>query len=193
LPVREPEQLVHIQNLGSNFALQQLSVKSGEIFEGVLATAGAEPRDVNTGTGQVELVSGNFFPLLGSTAWIGRTIAPEDDIRRRPQAPAVLSYSRRNSNTQLGADGFQAEAGEARNAYWDQVGPNYLRRSARASWPRLQRARFPRERQGHDRQSVVRALLFPNQDPIGRNCSSSSGSHPRGRCERPFDRHRYRR
>ena len=35
-------------------------------------------------------------------------------------------YSTRNSNTQIGADGFEAPSGPQRNAFYDQVGPRYF-------------------------------------------------------------------
>ena len=96
LPVREPERLFGIEYAGSYFAFQQYVEKSREMFEGVLATSGTEERQINTGgedqRGRVELVSGNYFQLLGTLPAIGRTIAPEDDIRGQSEAVAVLSY-----------------------------------------------------------------------------------------------------
>ena len=97
LPVREPERLVIIEGSGSYFAWQQFNAKGKDAFEGVLATTGVEERIIGTGvegrTGGVELVTGNYFPILGTPPLIGRTILPDDDDRGQPQAVVVLGYS----------------------------------------------------------------------------------------------------
>ena len=49
-----------------------------------------------TGEGQVvegQLVSGNFFSLLGVNASLGRTFLPEDDQPGKPQPVVVLGHS----------------------------------------------------------------------------------------------------
>lgn len=96
LPVREPGRLVRLENSRSYFTLQQFASKSGEMFEGVIGTTGTMERELSTGAegrpGHVEMVSGNFFQVLGVPAAIGRTLAPEDDIRGQSSAAAVLSY-----------------------------------------------------------------------------------------------------
>jgi predicted permease len=64
-------------------------------FQGLLAYDG-DPHLViwnRSGEGQTvlgQLVSGNFFPLLGVNAVLGRTISPEDDQIETPQPVVVL-------------------------------------------------------------------------------------------------------
>ena len=66
-------------------------------FEGLLAYDG-DPHLViwnRSGEGQTvlgQLVSGNFFSLLGVNAVLGRTISPEDDQPAHPQPVIVLGY-----------------------------------------------------------------------------------------------------
>lgn len=43
--------------------------------------------------GTVQTVTGNYFELLGVSAWRGRLIEPGDDLRGSPQSVAVLSYN----------------------------------------------------------------------------------------------------
>jgi len=92
LPVREPERLVSFDfGSVSNYAYRQFQARSKDALEDVIATAGTEGRDLDTGggpqAGQVELVSGNYFTVLGVEAAVGRTLAPDD------QQAAVLSYA----------------------------------------------------------------------------------------------------
>ena len=67
-------------------------------FEGMLAFDG-DPHLVTwnkSGEGQVvlgQLVSGNFFSLLGVNAVLGRPIAPEDDRVANPQPVVVISHA----------------------------------------------------------------------------------------------------
>lgn len=67
-------------------------------FEGMLAFDG-DPRSIiwnRSGEGQVvfgQVVSGNFFSLLGVNAVLGRTISPDDDQATNPQAVVVLGYA----------------------------------------------------------------------------------------------------
>lgn len=95
LPVRQPGQLVQLQSsTASYFAWQQFSARSGEWMTGILATT-IEIRDVDLGGGpfraSVDLVTGNYFDLLGVAAAHGRTITPEDDRRANPAPVVVLS------------------------------------------------------------------------------------------------------
>ena len=48
-----------------------------------------------------EVVTGNFFPILGIRAALGRTLLPEDD---RPQAERVVVVSHRYWRREMGAD-----------------------------------------------------------------------------------------
>ena len=67
-------------------------------FTGMLAFDG-DPESViwnRFGEGQVvqgQLVSGNFFSLLGVNAFLGRTFLPEDDQTGNPQPVVVLGHS----------------------------------------------------------------------------------------------------
>ena len=97
LPVRQPERLVTFDCCASYPSFTQYQARSKDILENVLATAGAEARDLDTGggpqAGMVELVSGNYFGALGVGAARGRTILPEDDRRSQGEMPAMLSYA----------------------------------------------------------------------------------------------------
>src|SRR5256886_11936578 len=67
-------------------------------FEGTLAFDG-DPHSIiwnRSGEGQVvlgQLVSGNFFSLLGVNAILGRTISEEDDQAANPQPVVVLGHA----------------------------------------------------------------------------------------------------
>jgi predicted permease len=76
-------------------------------LEGILAFDGDGTRAIwnRSGEGHViqgQLVSGNFFSLLGVTAALGRTISSADDQVGSPQSVVVLSHS--FWQRQLGAD-----------------------------------------------------------------------------------------
>lgn len=96
LPVRAPESLTGIGTDQSYATFLQYHDRFGEAFEGVFATTGSTERDLSTGgepvAGRVELVTGEYFPVLGVPAAIGRTILPDDDARAHPATVAVLSY-----------------------------------------------------------------------------------------------------
>src|SRR5262249_2110620 len=62
----------------------------------VTLTGAGEPRRVNT-----QMVSSEFFPLLGVAPLLGRTISDEDD---RPNGPRVAVLSYRAWQDQLGGD-----------------------------------------------------------------------------------------
>src|SRR5215467_13129565 len=77
LPVREPGSLVTFGNyVHSYYTFQQFRANSGELLSGMFATTGAWARDVDSGggpqRGYVEVVSGDYFPLLGVPAILGR-------------------------------------------------------------------------------------------------------------------------
>lgn len=98
LPVRDPDRMVTLgADSRSYFAYGRLRSSSGEVLEDILATTGPEPRDLAPGDlpvrGYVELVSGNYFELLGLRASLGRFISPSDDNRAQPQSAAVISSS----------------------------------------------------------------------------------------------------
>ncbi len=107
LPVENPRQLVVLDVITARGEKQNLSYPLFErirdevdVFSGVFAALdGVDRMDVaGPGAGgrseeaRVQLVSGEYFPVLGVRALMGRTLAPNDN---RPGDPgvAVLSYS----------------------------------------------------------------------------------------------------
>ena len=114
LPVREPERLVLLsrttvaQSGDSRFpyAFFQHVSDRRDLFDSVLCRVGGSER-VTVGTdagGQPalgELVSGNFFDVLGVKPYLGRLLTSSDDI---PGAPPVVVVSYRFWQRQLGAD-----------------------------------------------------------------------------------------
>src|SRR5690348_15229697 len=101
LPVVKPEQLVMISSadskLGSSFSYpmyQNLRDKN-DVFSGVIARAGTQ-MNVSYGdqTERVsgELVSGNFFDMLGVRPWAGRLFTQADDRTPGAHPVEVLSY-----------------------------------------------------------------------------------------------------
>jgi len=78
-------------------------------------------------------------------------------------------YSRRNSNTQILADGFQAESGPNRSAYHDDVGPHYFT----AIGARILAGRDFNERDNPSAPKVAIVTqefarhFFAGRDPIG--------------------------
>ena len=95
IPVRDPERLVAIfvtdeQNKTTNFATLGISGPNwkdvrdqNDVFEGTAGYTGS-PFSLSGGTGEPEqifgdLVSGNFFTLLGATPALGRGLLPEED------------------------------------------------------------------------------------------------------------------
>jgi predicted permease len=106
LPVREPQQLVQLYARGSHygsnwgsFAMSYPMYKDirdkATVFDGVIAR-----RDFQTSVGYsgqtevalAELVTGNYFQLLGVGAAMGRTIQPDDDLKPGAHPVAMLSY-----------------------------------------------------------------------------------------------------
>jgi len=106
LPVRNPQELVLLtwrgSHYGSNTGSNALSYPlyadfrdQNQVFSGVLCRY-TLPLSVGV-EGQTErifgeLVSGNYFQVLGVGAAIGRTITPDDDKAADPQPVAMLSY-----------------------------------------------------------------------------------------------------
>ena len=106
LPVREPERLVLVQKQGSEMGMVRgpdtLSYPMYRdlrdrttVFDGLLAYA---PFDLSMSyKGQTEritgdLVSGNYFDVLGTDAAIGRTLTADDEVKPGGHPVAVLSY-----------------------------------------------------------------------------------------------------
>jgi predicted permease len=106
LPVKDPQQLVLLtfrgSHYGSNTGGNALSYPMyadfrdhNEVFSGMFCRF---PTHASLGYGSqtervdAELVSGNYFPVLGVGAAIGRTITPEDDKIPGGHPLAMLSY-----------------------------------------------------------------------------------------------------
>ncbi len=114
LPVSHPDELVRLQGHGESFsgsisarggnldeytsfpAYRYLRDNTGAIFSGVIATnpentVGIAWHD-RSDLASAELVSGNYFQVLGVPALVGRTILPADDVVKLGSPVAVLSY-----------------------------------------------------------------------------------------------------
>ena len=106
LPVRHPEELVLLtarghhygSNSGSNalsYPLYQDFRDKNQVFSGMFCrhgetmSAGFEGR---TELASVEMVSGNYFPVLGVGAALGRVFTASDDLMQGGHPLAVLSY-----------------------------------------------------------------------------------------------------
>jgi predicted permease len=106
LPVEKPDELVVLTSYDpkdgpdyrSSFSYpmyQDLRDKN-EVLSGVIARGGAQMnvtyRETNERVGG-ELVSGNFFQVLGVRPWVGRLFSQEDDVTPGAHPVAVLSYA----------------------------------------------------------------------------------------------------
>ena len=106
LPVRHPDELVLLtargHHYGSNSGPNALSYPMyqdfrarNEVFQGMFCRHG-ETMSVGikgrTELASVELVSGNYFPVLGVGAAIGRVFTAADDLMQGGHPLAVLSY-----------------------------------------------------------------------------------------------------
>jgi predicted permease len=104
LPVQSPEQLVVITTTSPNsrrpdtfysYPAYEMFRDKAEVFSGVIAysraavsfTVGDQSDRVLT-----EVVSGNYFSVLGVPAFLGRTLTPADDTTPGAHPVAVLSY-----------------------------------------------------------------------------------------------------
>ena len=110
LPVKDPEQLVLLSEVGgrsevqyfSEPVFQRIRVHKGLLVD-VLASFDAAgtlqvSADMPGSGGSVEmapaqLVSGNYYSVLGVPAFLGRTLEPDDDEVPEAYPVAVLSYS----------------------------------------------------------------------------------------------------
>jgi predicted permease len=111
LPVRQPQQLVVLHETGSLPGLtssdnyesvfsypmyRDLQDRSSAVSQGMIARAPAGPditRNGITESVQAELVSGNFFQVLGLTPFSGRLLTTADDVIRKGNDVAVLGYA----------------------------------------------------------------------------------------------------
>jgi len=107
LPVRQPEQLVQLKQTGGlvygttygddafSYPLYRDLRDGNQVFSGVL---GQFPLTLSLAFGshtervEGELVSGNYFDVLGVGAALGRTFTPQDDTKPGGHPLAVLAY-----------------------------------------------------------------------------------------------------
>lgn len=104
LPVKDPDQLAVISSydpsepgVNSSFSYQMYQDlrDKNDVFSGVLARGGAPMNvsyDGRSDRIRGELVSGNYFEVLGVKAWAGRLFTEDDDRTPSAHPVAVLSY-----------------------------------------------------------------------------------------------------
>lgn len=110
LPVTRPEELVLIEQIMARGGTQNISRPLFEqlreehrVFSGVFAAEDGFT-EISTGdlapdaadrsqTASVQAVSGEYFQVLGTSAFLGRTLAPEDDRTPGAHPVAVLSHA----------------------------------------------------------------------------------------------------
>ncbi len=102
--VKDPHQLALVTDKGAgshSYTLYERLHDRSQSFSGVFAVAGPRRRKMTIvgqhaaapESVQAQVVSGNFFDVLGVSAALGRTLTANDDLRGRPQAVVVLSYN----------------------------------------------------------------------------------------------------
>ncbi|MGI8743620.1 MAG: ABC transporter permease [Bryobacteraceae bacterium] len=101
LPVQEPDRVVSL-SFGRSGATQQVSYPDfvdirdrNQVFTSVAATRAMPMALSMTGKNQRiwgYLVSGNYFDLLGISAWRGRLLGVSDDLKTGANPVAVISY-----------------------------------------------------------------------------------------------------
>ncbi|MEO8368188.1 MAG: ABC transporter permease [Candidatus Solibacter sp.] len=106
LPVRNPEQLVMLAGRGSHYGsnngpnalsypMYQDIRDKNQVFQGMFCrnvTSFSLSHEGRTELVQGELVSGNYFPVLGVGAALGRVFTAQDDLIQGGHPLAVLSY-----------------------------------------------------------------------------------------------------
>jgi putative ABC transport system permease protein len=98
LPVRDPGQLVQVAQNASSFSYPAFKRFRDEnhVFSGVLAVSWLNQLDIGidgqTESVDAQLVSGNFFSLLGVGVAVGRTFSANEDKSPRQNPVAVISY-----------------------------------------------------------------------------------------------------
>src|SRR5690242_15465329 len=113
LPVRDPEQLVQLtwtdphrrsDDTFSYPAFEEFRDRN-KVFSGVLAFASLGKVTVGVnGEGQLadgQVVSGNYYRVLGVNAVVGRTVSPEDDKVSGASPVAVIGYDYRRRRFSL--------------------------------------------------------------------------------------------
>jgi predicted permease len=104
LPVRNPEQLVVVRYTDAqprgaeedfSYPMYQALRDKSAAFDGVLTRSGVSFNVTYAGQSEWaygELVSGNYYEVLGVRPWLGRLLSPEDDRTPGAHPVAVLSY-----------------------------------------------------------------------------------------------------
>ncbi len=103
-PLRDPANLVDVYRSTPTYPygvfsypdFDDLLAGTGDVFEGVSASQLSilqVERDGTTDMQPAELVTGNYFSLIGVNARLGRTFLPEDDVAPGAHPVAVLGYS----------------------------------------------------------------------------------------------------
>lgn len=106
LPVRDPQELVLLtavgRHYGNNTGMNALSYPmyrdfrdKNQVFQGMFCKWGRDfslTVDGRTELVSGEMVSGNYFPVLGVGAAIGRVFTAQDDLYQGQHPVAVLSY-----------------------------------------------------------------------------------------------------
>ena len=104
LPVKDPSQLTTMaavdptsadENDSFSYPMYQDLRDQNDVFSGVLARGGAQMNvsyDDRNDRVRGELVSGNYFDVLGVKPWAGRLFTQEDDRTPGAHPVAVLSY-----------------------------------------------------------------------------------------------------
>ncbi len=112
LPVRDPQQLVVLQGTGKawegsshshggniesyfSYPMYKDLRDHNQAFEGLLTTTPADIEVTRNGASQVgraELVSGNYFDVLGVKPALGRVLTQGDDLQQDANPVAVLSF-----------------------------------------------------------------------------------------------------
>jgi predicted permease len=104
LPVRNPSELVVVQysdpqsgheNEDFSYPMYQAFRDKNSVFSGVLCRSGVDFNASYAGQSERavgELVSGNYFEVLGVRPWLGRLFTQEDDRLPGSHAVAILSY-----------------------------------------------------------------------------------------------------
>ena len=103
LPVKNPEKLVTLKTINPRNSEDILSYplykhirEAQGPFDGVTASTVVRPLSVSLNDqpemAQIQMVSGNFFSVLGASPLIGRTLGPEDDLVPGGHPVAVISH-----------------------------------------------------------------------------------------------------
>ncbi|HKV62093.1 MAG TPA: ABC transporter permease [Candidatus Acidoferrum sp.] len=105
LPVGNPQELVVVKYLSAqseranedfSYPMYQALHDKSSVFDGVIARSGVSFNATYSGQSEHvsgEIVSGNYYAVLGVRPWLGRLFFPEDDRTPGAHPVAVLSYA----------------------------------------------------------------------------------------------------